>query len=194
MDVITGAFQIAAVVIAVSGLAKLRSPGPFAALLRSIGLPGGPLTARVAGLVELVLGAAAVLVGGPVLAAAVGAAYLVFAGAIVAARRSGTESCGCFGAASAPPSAVHLVVNLLAAAIAIAAALAGGPPGLWDVLVDQPVAGIPYLISLAAGAGLVIVLDTAGARVFDGIRSLAPYGPTFRENAPGARTSARRPT
>ncbi len=190
MDVLTGVFQILAMVIAVGGVAKVVAPTAFAATLRSLGLPGGTLVARVSGLVEVAIGIGAVLVGGRVAALIVAGAYAVFAVVVLAARRAGAESCGCFGAASAPPSPVHVTVNAVSAAVALSAAVAG-PASLTDVLAGQPLAGVPYLITLATGVWLTVVLDTTGAQLLDEMAAVRRLAPTFRDNARGATVPAR---
>jgi hypothetical protein len=196
MDLLTGAMQILAVVVVVGGAAKLVSPGAFAATLGALGLPGGRLAARVAGVVEIGIGGTALVIGGRVPAAALAALYAAFAVVVVAARRRGAESCGCFGSVAAPPSAVHVVVNATSAAVALAAA-AVGVEALPDVMADQPWAGVPYLLTVATGAWLIVVADTTGAQLVDEMAAVRRLGPTFRENAPGATVPARtvpRPT
>jgi hypothetical protein len=55
--------------------------------------------------------------------------------ALVAALllRGGAASCGCFGSDSTPPSWLHVALDLVAAAIAVTAAVAG-TPGATEVL------------------------------------------------------------
>ncbi len=184
MDLLTPAFQMVAVVILVSGAAKIVAPSGFAGLLTTFGVPGPRFVAIAAGVVELVLGAAALVVGGRVLALAVGAAYLLFAGTVLVARRRGAPDCGCFGAVAAPPSLLHVALNVAAAAVALgAAAVAPGPVAVLDVLAEQPLAGVVYVGLLALAAWLVVVLDTTGAVVLDRVASVARLGPTFRANA-----------
>ena len=183
MEGLVGAFHIVSVVIVASGVAKIVSPDGFAALLRSLGLPHRRSLAVLAGVVEVVLGTAALLIGGIVLAALVALAYATFAVVVLLARRSGAEDCGCFGARSAPPSALHAVVNLVSASVAAAIALTGDVPWIGEVLADQPALGVPYLIALATGAWLVVALDTAAAEVLDRMGEVAELGPTFRESA-----------
>lgn len=182
MSVVTGAFQIVAVVIAVGGVAKIASPDGFSALLRTVGLPSGRLLARCCGAVEVALGVTATIVGGALAAGAVAAAYTVFTVAVAAARRSGASSCGCFGAVAAPPSKVHVVVNAASAVIALLAVVAV-PASLSDVLSDQPLAGVPYLIAVAVGAWLVVVLDTTGAQLAEELTAVSALGPVFRDQA-----------
>jgi hypothetical protein len=182
MSALTAAFQILAGVIAVGGAAKLVAPDGFSSLLRTLGLPSGRPLARASGVVEVALGATAIVVGGTVAAALVAVAYAVFAVVVLLARRAGAESCGCFGAATAPPSAVHVVVNGVSAVVAAAAAVAG-PESLMDSLVDQPLLGVPYLALVTLAVWLTVVLDTTGARLVDEMAAVAGLGQTFRDNA-----------
>src|SRR5690606_27633207 len=103
------------------------------------------------GIAEVALGAAAIVIGGRISTAAIAVAYVAFAGVVLAARRSGAASCGCFGAAAAPPSVVHVVVNLASAGVALATALAGDLSPVDAVLGDQPLLGVPYLVTVATG-------------------------------------------
>lgn len=183
MDLLTGAFHVVAVVIVVGGAAKVASPDAFAALLRSLGLPGRRSLARLAGAVEVALGCIAVVVGGLGPTVAVAVAYAVFAVVVVVARRRGAASCGCFGAAAAPPSPVHVAVNTASAAVATAAAVAGGAPDLPSVLGDQPVFGVPYLFLVGVGTWLAVAIDTTGAVVLDRARSVSELRPTFRTSS-----------
>jgi hypothetical protein len=93
---------------------------------------------------------------------------------------------------------VHVVVNLVSAAVAFAMAVLGDLPPIDAVLGDQPLLGIPYLVTVATGAWLLITVDTVGAVVLDRVSEVAELGPTFRANASAphhhpARTGATRP-
>ena len=179
MDVLTGAFQILALVIVVGGVAKIASPTGFSSLLRTLGLPSGRLVAQASGVLEVVLGAAALVYGGRVAALLLAGVYAGFTVVVMAARRSGAASCGCFGAVAAPPSTVHVVVNSVSSLIALAAAV-GGPSSLTDTLADQPLAAVPYVLAVLTGVWLTVVLDTTGAEVIDGIGRVREQGPAFR--------------
>lgn len=190
MDLLNGAFQILALVIAAGGVAKVARPAAFAATLQSLKVPGGTTAARLSGVLEVGIGLGAVLVGGRVAALVVAATYAVFTLVVVAARRAGATSCGCFGAVAAPPSTVHVVVNATSAAIALMAAV-DGPAALTEVLAEQPLAGIPYLMTIAVGVWLTVVIDTAGAQVIEEMSAVRRLGPTFRDNARAATVPAR---
>ena len=79
------------------------------------------------------------ILGGRIAALVVAATYAVFTVVVVAARRAGAESCGCFGAVAAPPSTVHVVVNAASAVLALAAAVVG--PGGAHRRARRPAAG-----------------------------------------------------
>ncbi len=84
--------------------------------------------------------------------------------------RSGSpiSSCGCFGKVDTPPSLVHLVVDLLAAGCAITVALAGDTVALPDVLADQPLLGVPFVILAVTGIYLVFLSFTALPKTLGG--------------------------
>ena len=182
MHVLTGAFQILASVIVVGGIAKIASPDGFASLLRTLGLPGGRWLSRTSGVAEVLLGCTALVYGGSISAALVAAAYAVFTVVVVLARRRGAASCGCFGAVASPPSTVHVVVNATSALVALAAAFVG-PLSLADSLTDQPLAAVPYVVTIATAVWLVVVLDTTGALLVDRMGDVARLGPSFRAHS-----------
>lgn len=184
MVALTAVFQILAIVVAVGGVAKIVAPIAFSTTLAALGAPSGPAVARLCGAVEVAIGAGALVAGGRVAAAVLAVTYATFAVVVVAARRAGATSCGCFGAASAAPSRLHVAVNATSAALATLA-VAVGPETLADSLADQPLAGVPYLASLAVATWLVIVLDTTGAEVATRVAEVRQLGPTFRDNSHG---------
>ncbi len=155
VTVLTTLLQVVALVVVVGGAAKVVRPEPFAGLLATLGLPGGAVAARAAGAVEVALGGAAFLTGARWAAALLAVAYLVFVGTVVRARQQGAASCGCFGAADAPPSTVHVVLNLVSAGVAAAAA-AVGADSLRATLADQPAAGVPYLVAVGVAVYFVV--------------------------------------
>jgi hypothetical protein len=81
----------------------------------------------------------------------VAASYVGFAAFVgLAMSRGGVvASCGCFGRPDTPPTRLHLVVNVVAACLALA--VARDPfGGIGGVVADQPLAGLPYLALTAA--------------------------------------------
>lgn len=145
-----GIVSAGALLLLVAGLAKLRDPMPARRAIVAARFPGGavvrsPLAARTVGAAEVVVGAAALLVGGPWTAALLALAYLLLA--LVAVRllsvAAGTD-CGCFGAAAAPISRWHVATDL---GFAVAAAVA--------VVVTTP--GLPAAVVTGGWQGVVLV-------------------------------------
>ena len=127
------AADVASGVLAVAGVAKLREPASFATFLATLGRRPGrrraELLARLVGAVEIAVAAAAVLVGGALWLRRPRPA-LPRARRGVGPRPSSQQapSCGCFGAASAPTSPSHVVLDLVFAVGAIAAAVGAAAP------------------------------------------------------------------
>ena len=134
----------------------------------------GRVAVRIGGAIEVVIGAAALIVGGPVLCALVALSYLAFAGFVVVALRTGApiSSCGCFGKVDTPPSVVHVVLDLAFAGVAAAAAFTGDV-ALPDVLGDQPLAGVPFLMLLAIGCSLVFLAFSSLPKTMAAVREVA---------------------
>jgi hypothetical protein len=117
----------AAVLLVVAGAAKLRTPGPAATMLVGFWPGLRPLrraraVARAAGVVELGAGLAVLAVGGRVTAAVLTACYLALT--IVAVRlalRSESAPCGCFGAADGDVGPAHIVLDVAALGVGVAA-------------------------------------------------------------------------
>lgn len=159
-----GLLGAAAVLLAVSGLGKLRRPGRARVAVAAAGVPMSRWLAtvtavRAAGAVEL-LGATLVLVHGG--RAAAGATALVFAGltavAVVLLRRAPGQDCGCFGGARGAVSRWHVLSNAAFTA-AGAAGLAAPPTSVLAELGRQPLAGVPFaalVATLAAGCYLLM--------------------------------------
>lgn len=151
----------AAVVLLVSGLAKIARPGATATMLAELfrlttpRLPRRPAVlrpvARGVGVAEVTVAALVLAVGGRVAAALLAVAYAAFVA--VAARLAGRAvSCGCFGRDDSPVGRSHVVVTSVAAAVSAAGAVVAIPAGggLFDL--DGAAA--------AGGALLVVVLAT----------------------------------
>lgn len=117
----------AALLLLWSGFAKVRRPGPSAQML--VGLHGHPFAAqhlavRLLGALEVTIGLSVLVSGGRTALAALAVCYLAFA--VVAARlATGAQRapCGCFGRSETPTGLVHVVVDLVAAAVAVAGVL-----------------------------------------------------------------------
>ena len=149
-------FFAAALLLAVSGWTKLRRPGSAVGALRAAGLPSGDRVARLLGAVEGAVGLGNLLAPGREVSAALAALYLGFAGFLVALLRSLDRpgSCGCVGANEAPPTRLHMILDLGAALTGVAAA-ARPLPGLLPFAADLGWGGVPFVMGVALSAYLV---------------------------------------
>lgn len=172
MNAAAGPFTIAVALLALGGAFKAASPADTATALRGVGLPGWPLLVRLGGVLEMAVAVVALATGGRAAAALVAISYLGFAGfvAVALARGVPIATCGCFGKADTPPSVVHLVINLGAAAAALAVVVDPGV-ALADVVADQPLEGVPYLLLVATGVYLTFVALTRLPRLLVTIRA-----------------------
>lgn len=161
MDALVGPLHLLALVLVVSGVQKLAQPLPASEAMATAGVPA---VGRLLGVVEVATGLAAIAVPSRLAAAWLAVFYLALAGFVVRLRRRDAEaSCGCFGSSSAPPTTLHVVADVIGAAVAAAAAVTG-VPDVVDVLDDVGVA-VPYLALLATGAGLVLLAPTLFAEL-----------------------------
>jgi hypothetical protein len=170
-DLILPPFLAAAGLLVVTGAAKLRSPGGVAAALAGARLPSSRGLARALGALELGVGAAALLAP-RALAAPVALLYLAFAAFILRALTSGfpVPSCGCLGERETPPSAVHAVLDALAAACAVLVLLSP-VPSTATFLGGQPWSGVPLAALVAVG---VVLASTALAHLPAALASWRP--------------------
>jgi uncharacterized membrane protein YphA (DoxX/SURF4 family) len=124
---LAGPFLAAVALLGAAGALKVARPDTTAKALKELRWPASPTMVRAGAMVELVIAAGALVGGGRPFAALVAASYAGFAAFVAAALRKGTplSTCGCFGTADTPPTAVHLVLNLAAAAVAAAVAITG---------------------------------------------------------------------
>ena len=175
-----------------AGVAKLSRPAPGVADLLGFRAPT-PLV-RLVGGSEVAIGAAALLVGGP-LAWAVGLIYGSFAVIVLRAVLAEARSCGCFGRLDAPPSWVHVGGNLALAAVSFVAAATGRAPvpAIVQEISDSPVVGAALAAEIVVVSGLSLVCFTAlpealGART--GRRTGRRTGTLFRAVPPQAARTA----
>jgi hypothetical protein len=145
-----GPFLVASLLLTAAGVLKAVDPTMTAGALRRAGWPVPPLTVRLGGAIEVFVGVAAILTGSAWAAALVAASYLFFTGFVLVAlvRHLPIGSCGCFGKIDTPPSVIHVVVNIGAIVAAVAVALGPGG-GIGDVLAEQPLLGLPFLLLTA---------------------------------------------
>jgi len=177
MSAVAGPFFAAAGLLGVAGAAKVARPSSTVRALRAAALPGtatgeglgAPVAGRLLGVVEVAVAVAALALGGRATAGLVAATYAGFA--LFTARLLRTAGagadCGCFGAETSPASSIHIVVNLVIAAIA-GLAVAWPTRPLAGVLGDQPLAGLPFLgVTVVSGwllfAFLTVVPDLRAA-------------------------------
>jgi hypothetical protein len=149
-------FFAAALLLIVSGWTKLRLPWSAVGALRAAGLPSGDRVVRLLGTVEGAVGLGCLLASGPELSVALAVLYLGFAGFLVALMRSPDRpgSCGCVGTAEAPPTNLHVVIDLGAALTGLAAT-ARPLPGLLPFAADLGLGGIAFVIGVTLSAYLV---------------------------------------
>ncbi|HEX6219789.1 MAG TPA: MauE/DoxX family redox-associated membrane protein [Acidimicrobiia bacterium] len=102
--------------LALAGVQKLIDPNPTAGALRASGLPGSRGIVTLLGAGEVVIGVTGILIGGRIPAMLAVGLYAGFAVFVLNAlmKRLPIRSCGCLGAADAPPTSIHLLVNLIA--------------------------------------------------------------------------------
>ncbi len=162
MSPVAGPFFAAVLVLGAAGLAKVARPDAARVALRAAGLPSTRGAVRVLGAGELAITVWALGWGGRGAAAAVAFAYLGFAGfAEVVRRRSrGRASCGCFGSSGAPLTTLHVIVDSVVAALAIAAVVRP-VPGIVEAAADTPAAGVPFVGYTVLLAWLLQVVLTA---------------------------------
>lgn len=138
---ITAVFALAAALLVYAGAVKAVSPRE-------------PVRSRALGAVEVVAGAAALAVGGRLMALVVAGMYAAFAGYVVLAMRRGAENCGCFGAEEdTPPSPRHVAIDGALAAGAGLAAVVGTKAPV-DVAIDTPWRGVVYAVFLITATGM----------------------------------------
>ena len=151
-------FAVAALVLCVAGVAKLRSPATAARALRTVGLPSGALLIRIAAAGEIALGGWALFGPGPVSAGAVAALYVAFTLlSLELARRQ--VSCGCFGESEVPSSKAQSALSAVLGLIAVGAAI-GSAHGLGWIFGLPAVRAVVLVIGICAAAYAVVLAYT----------------------------------
>jgi Methylamine utilisation protein MauE len=146
---------LAAGLLAVAGAAKIARPHATEQLLSDLGI-GGPWTARSVGAVEIAIaGWATVATAGAYALAFVYVAFAGFLGYVLVARPD-AGSCGCAGAKTVPPSALHLSLDVLAGLAALGYAVVHGPSARTWVASLGPGA-VPVLAGLLLAAWVLTV-------------------------------------
>ena len=151
-DVLTGPLAVAALVLVMAGVAKLRAPAPAARALRELGVPAAAPAIRAFAAGEVALGVWALVNAGAVEAIGLACCYAVFAMlALLLARRR--AACGCFGESDFPASRVQALLSGVLA-VACAAAAIWPPHGVLDRAAGQAV----VLVIAIAGSAYAMVL------------------------------------
>jgi hypothetical protein len=145
-------FAAVAGLLALAGALKLRAPARGGDAYPAPGPALGARGARPVGAVELLLGAAALVAPGRLVAAVVAAAFAAFAAytARLVAAGGGAADCGCFGddgAGTLGPG--HVLLDLACAGIA-AAAVVAPPRALASLVADAPLAGAALVAGVLA--------------------------------------------
>lgn len=140
-----------ALLLVLAGYAKLRRPRPATEALRAAGFPAPAALVRALAGGELAIAVAALVLPGAVAAAMLGGAFICLAtGAALGGGTAGSVACGCFGDADGPSlGRRHVAANLLASALAGAAA-AVGPAGLPQLTARHPALALVSLLSALA--------------------------------------------
>jgi methylamine utilization protein MauE len=119
-DVLTAPFTVAALVLCVAAVAKLRSPASAVRGLKAAGLPGREPSVRVLATSELAVGLGGLLLPGAITAVALAGVYAAFSVVALRLARRGS-GCGCFGESEAPASIAQSLLSACFAAVALAA-------------------------------------------------------------------------
>jgi len=150
-----GPLLVGAALLFAGGVSKLARPGNMARAFRAANLRLGVGGIRALAFAEAVVAVGAVVVGGWLPAALVALSYGAFAVfvAIALARGWALSSCGCFGTPDSPPTAVHVVIDLMLAAGAAVAAIEGRAAPV-ALISSRPAWGTAMVAASAVTAGL----------------------------------------
>ncbi len=181
MNVLSGIVGMVAVLLAAGGVSKALAPDPTVASFRAVGLPGRRGLVRALAGVEVALGVGLVVVGTPWLAALGAALFIVFTGISARLLSLGDQaaSCGCFGAQSSRPSALHVAIDGLAALVLVVAT-AVGLPGLATHAGSMPDT-LVYLGLVLLGGYLLTALLTVLPDALDAVAGRGVRAPSATE-------------
>jgi hypothetical protein len=140
---------VAAVVLCVAGVAKLRAPSAAVGALSGAGLVVGAVTIRACAAAEVGLGTWSVLAPGRISCAIMAVVYTAFAGLTLRLSHR-AAACGCFGDDRVPASILQSILSLALALVCLAG-------------VRWAPHGIGWMLDRPASDAAVLVLGTAGA-------------------------------
>jgi hypothetical protein len=141
---------VAALVLAVAGVAKLRSPQAAA---RAVGVPVAVVRIFAAG--ETALAAVALVTASAWSSVLMAVLYAGFSVLTLRLARAGA-ACGCFGAEESPASGLQSVLSAALSGLALLSALGGAHAAGW--ILHRPYATLAVLVIGAAGLVYAIVL------------------------------------
>jgi hypothetical protein len=150
----------ASILVIASGLAKFLRTAPASRALAAAALPSGPAVVRALAVVEAAIGGAFVLRPSAATGVLLAGLYLAFAAFLAALLRHPAQAstCGCLGERHAPPSRLHVVLDVVAAGAAagVAALSVAGhaPPGLIAQAGRLGWSGVPFVVGVTLAAWL----------------------------------------
>lgn len=157
------AAAVFSLLLIVTGIAKIVRPADVEKALKRLGMPAFGGVGVAIGVVEVVVGAAALLI--PQLLFIQAGMYALFAVWVFVALRSGSPiaSCGCFGRDDTPPTVAHIALNVLAVVVSSLAVI--GPP----LDLEVGFGGVATAVAIVVGVFLSYVLLTDAA-ILVGVR------------------------
>jgi hypothetical protein len=127
-------YLAAVALLAIAGAVKLARPNDTVGAFRSIGIGVPRAAVRAGSAAELTVALLALTTTGPIAPALIAISYVSFAAfvGIASAKGGAVASCGCFGEPDTPPTLLHALLNIAAAATAVV--MAGHPQRPIDAL------------------------------------------------------------
>jgi hypothetical protein len=156
--ILTVPIAIAAIVLCVAAVAKLRSPAGAVRALATAGwsVPRGAVRVLAAG--EAALAALVLLIPGRISAGLLAATYASLALVAGALARRGA-GCGCFGDEGAPATMTHVVLSIAIALVACAG-VRWPPHGVAWLLTGTPAVVAPLVLGVAGAAYATVIAYT----------------------------------
>lgn len=157
------AAAVFSVLLILTGAVKIVRPHDVQRALVTLGMPRMPGIGIAIGVVELAIGIGALLI--PFFLVAQATLYSLFAVWVAVALRSSVPiaSCGCLGRADTPPTAAHIVLNVVAAVISVGA-IFGDP-----LASESGLAAVASIVVIATGLFLSYIILTDAAHL-EGVR------------------------